>query len=156
MSPVLETFIGNRPVRRAVVETAMATEAPFSAETLFRQIRKKYDRIGKATIYRTLNLLCEQKLFQEFSIRGGRRVYQPASDEETVLWVCDDCMTTRVIPAAEIKKALGPLGEKIGIGSVETIVEIHSRCAGKPQQGTCRDLSSAERGPFEELPTGNR
>jgi len=134
----------------------MATEAPFSAETLFRHIRKKYGRIGKATIYRTLNLLCEQKLFQEFSIRGGRRVYRPASDEETVLWVCDDCMTTRVIPAAEIKKALGLLAEEIGIGSVEMIVEIHTRCAGKHQPGACRNSSSAERGPFEELPTGDR
>ncbi len=149
MSPVLEKFIGNRPVRRAVVETAMATEAPFSAETLFRHIRKKGSRIGKATIYRTLKLLCEQKLFQEFSIRGGRRVYQPASEEETVLWVCDDCMTTRVFPAVEIKKALRLLGERIGIGSVEMIVEIHSRCAGKQHHGTCKSLCSAENGPFE-------
>jgi len=148
MSPVLEKFIGNRPVRRAVVETAMATEAPFSAETLFRHIQKKGSRIGKATIYRTLKQLCEQKLFQEFSIRGGRRVYQPASDEETVLWVCDDCMTTRVFPAAEIKNALRLVGERMGIGSVETIVEIHSRCAGKQDHGSREILCSAERAPF--------
>lgn len=155
MSPVLENFIGNQPVRRAVVETAMATAAPFTAETLFRHIRIKYGRIGRATIYRTLKLLCEKQLFQEFSIRGGRRVYQPASDEETVLWVCDDCMIARVIPAAEIKEALRLVGEKIGIGSVGMIVEIHSRCAGKQKRGSCQCISSAERGTFEQPPTGD-
>lgn len=147
MSSVIETFIGNRPVRRAVVETALATEGPFSAEELFRVIQKRYGRIGRATIYRTLKLLCARKLFQEFVVRGGRRVYHPTSKEDTILWICDDCTTARTISAPAIKEALRLLAVPNGFEPLEFTVEVHSRCLRRQRGDHCDSPSQPPASP---------
>jgi len=80
MSPELERLIGNRVVRRVVVETAISATGVFSADQLHTMIRSRHRAIARATIYRTLRLLCERKLFREIFLRNGVRVYQRADD----------------------------------------------------------------------------
>ncbi len=138
MSPELERFIGNRVVRRVVVETALSTTGVFSADQLLALTRTRHREIGRATIYRTLRRLCERKLFREIFLRNGVRVYQRADDDTpSLLWVCDDCSTVRSLPAYDALDPLYEVGEKNGFYPAEATVEIHSRCARMQRNGTC-------------------
>ena len=80
MSPELERFIGKRAVRRAVVEAALAAHGVFSAEELHVMTRRRLPTIGRATIYRTLRLLCDQEIFREILLNNGVRLFQRADN----------------------------------------------------------------------------
>lgn len=138
MSPELERFIGKRPVRRAVVEAALAATGVFSAEELHALTRRRQPTIGRATIYRTLRLLCDQKIFREILLNNGVRVFQRADESKTVLWICEDCSAIHPFPPDEISATLRKLGEKIGIRAVEMAGEIRFRCERMRLHGSCR------------------
>ncbi len=144
MLPELERFIGKRPVRRAVVEAALAVTGVFSAEELHALTRRRQPTIGRATIYRTLRLLCDQKIFREILLNNGARVFQLADESKTVLWICEDCSTIRPYPTDEISATLRKLGEKIGIRAVEVAGEIRFRCERMRLHGTCRIAGQSE------------
>lgn len=144
MSPELERFIGKRVVRRTVVEAALAATGVFSAEELHAMTRRRQPRIGRATIYRTLRLLCDQKIFREILLNNGGRVFQRADKSKTVLWICEDCSTINPSPTDEISATLRKLGEKIGVKAVEMAGEIRFRCERMRLHGACRFASQSK------------
>lgn len=144
MSPVLESFIGNRPVRCAVVEAALSATGVFSADELHAMTRRRQPTIGRATIYRTLRLLCDQKIFREILLNNGVRVFQRADDSRRVLWICEDCSTIHPFPTDEISTTLRKLGEKIGIRAAEVSGEIRFRCERMRLHGACRLAGKTE------------
>lgn len=144
MSPELERFIGKRAVRRAVVEAALAAHGAFSAEELHVMTRLRQPTIGRATIYRTLRLLCDQEIFREILLNNGVRLFQRADNARTVLWICEDCSTIRPFPTDEISSTLRKLGEQIGIRAAEVAGEIRFRCERMRRDGACQLASKSE------------
>jgi len=144
MSPELERFIGKRPVRRAVVEAALSATGVFSAEELHAMTRRRLPSIGRATIYRTLRLVCDQGIFREILLNNGVRLFQRADNPRTVLWICEDCSIIRPFPTDEISSTLRKLGEKISIRAAEVAGEIRFRCERMRLHGACRLADESE------------
>jgi len=138
MSPELERFIGKRPVRRVVVETALAATGAFSADELYAKTRLRQPTVGRATIYRTLRLLCDRKHFRETVLQNGVRVFQRGDESKGILWVCDDCSFIRTFSADEILYALQGIGQTAGLNPSEITIKIHSRCEDMRKTGACR------------------
>ena len=133
----LELFIGKRGVRRAVVETAMAATSAFSADELYAMTRRRQPNIGRATIYRTLRLLCDRKFFRQSTLRDGAHVYQRSDHPPSILWICDDCSSIRTLVDDQISKTLLDCGEKSGLCPLATSIEVRFRCEQKHSHGTC-------------------
>lgn len=142
LSPELEKFIGGRVARRAIVETALEVEGAFSARQLHAAMRSRHP-VGKATVYRTLRLLLENRFLRETVLRDGTRVYQRAEDPRSILWVCDDCSAVFALPADNELLLLRKLGQQAGLHPQTITVEVHSRCT-----------KSAESGPRCQHPVG--
>ncbi len=51
--------------REKILETFLRTESHISVEDLYNIVKKKYQGIGQATVFRTLKLLCEADLSRE-------------------------------------------------------------------------------------------
>lgn len=48
----------------------------FSAEDLWERLRRKKHKISKATVYRTLNLLIDEKVVEEHDFGRGQKYYE--------------------------------------------------------------------------------
>lgn len=57
--------------RLLIAQAFLETEEHVSAEELYHIVRQRGERIGLATVYRTLHLLCQCGLAQERHFQGG-------------------------------------------------------------------------------------
>lgn len=62
--------------RLAVAEVLFSSPRHLSVEDLEQELRAKSERIGKATIYRTLDLLVRSKLVEEHDFEEGFKRYE--------------------------------------------------------------------------------
>lgn len=64
--------------RQAILEKIMHNRPGehFSADELWEWFRKRGDKISKATVYRTLNLLVQEKLVEEHDFGKGQKYYE--------------------------------------------------------------------------------
>jgi Fur family transcriptional regulator, ferric uptake regulator len=62
--------------RRAIAEAAFSTHAHFSADELLQLARRREPRVGRVTVYRTLEVLTEAGLVEERRFRKDRALYE--------------------------------------------------------------------------------
>jgi Fur family ferric uptake transcriptional regulator len=62
--------------RDAILQEAFACEGHFDPETLYMDMRKRGMKASRASVYRTLNLLCECGLVQKVSKTEHGTVYE--------------------------------------------------------------------------------
>ncbi len=62
--------------REAVAEVVFSSRAHLSVEEIEQQLREAGERIGKATVYRTLDLLVKSKLVEEHDFNEGFKRYE--------------------------------------------------------------------------------
>ncbi len=64
------------PERGRILEAAVSNSAHFDAEELYLQLRRKYGRISKASVYRTIPLLIQCGLIRAVGHHDGRYHYE--------------------------------------------------------------------------------
>jgi Fur family ferric uptake transcriptional regulator len=62
--------------RKKIIETVFASHDHFTADDLYDLLREKGESISKATIYRTLSLLCESGLVESRDFGRGQLYYE--------------------------------------------------------------------------------
>jgi len=70
--------------RGAVIDILAAKGGHLSAEEIFLEVKKILPGIGLATVYRTLEILCELGFVREFDFKDGRRRYEFIAGKEKV------------------------------------------------------------------------
>jgi Fur family transcriptional regulator, ferric uptake regulator len=70
--------------REVVAEVVFTTEGHLSVDDLEHELRRRGERIGKATIYRTLDLLVRSKLVEEHDFEEGFKRYEHRLSREPV------------------------------------------------------------------------
>lgn len=70
------------PQREATLRVLLENEeAHLSAEEIFMLVKKKWPDIGLATVYRTLDLLCDLKIIEKLNFGDGVARYEFRSDD---------------------------------------------------------------------------
>ncbi len=79
--------------REAVAEVVFASEEHLSVDEIERRLRDRGDRIGKATIYRTLDLLVRSRLVEEHDFGEGFKRYEHRLSQQPVHehLICLEC-----------------------------------------------------------------
>ncbi|MBN2058621.1 MAG: transcriptional repressor [Candidatus Saganbacteria bacterium] len=78
--------------RRVIVELFLSKAGHLCADEMYRYLRRKYPRIGHATVYRTLNLLKDAELANEVNFIGKRRRYEQKMGQKAHgHLVCEKC-----------------------------------------------------------------
>lgn len=91
--------------RNAILDEALATEGHFEADDLLAILKTKGVKTSRATIYRTLELLCDLGFLRKVCFREGHLHFQKVTDEpRRDHMICTSC-------GAQIEFQLPQLGE---------------------------------------------
>lgn len=133
--------------REAVADVVFTSTEHLSVDDIERRLRERGDRIGKATIYRTLDLLVRSRLVEEHDFGEGFKRYEHRLSSQPVHehLICLECgkvieFKTKVIQGVEARVQV-----EHGFVPARHRLEIYGlcrECAGKgavlPYQGlTC-------------------
>lgn len=78
--------------RKKIIETVFASHDHFTADDLYDVLREKGESISKATIYRTLSLLCESSLVESRDFGRGQLYYEHVlGHEHHDHLICNGC-----------------------------------------------------------------
>lgn len=119
----------NTQERFRVLERIAVVDRHFSADELYVHMNNLGDRVSRATIYSTLDLLTRCGLVVKHRFQGGSATYElssrmPHHDH----LICRDCGHIIEFNAVEVESAQKKIASKYGFLSEEHSLQIFARC----------------------------
>ena len=99
--------------RRALVEHILKYTAPFTAEELLADIQQTDQRVGRATVYRTLELLHKYQWLGLVHRPEGEHGYVVAEPGHQHHLVCRSCGNVIAFQGCDLEALLGGLAERL-------------------------------------------
>jgi len=121
--------------REAVAEVVFASDEHLSVDDIEKELRERGDRIGKATIYRTLDLLVRSRLVEEHDFGEGFKRYEHRLSHHPVHehLICLECGTVTEFESHELYGVENRVRAEYGFTPVRRRLEIYGLCR------SCRD-----------------
>lgn len=91
------------PQRQMILDVIREEKQHLTAEEIYQRVRLKTTTLNRATIYRTLDFLCELRLVVAADIGGGRWVYELAGETPHHHLVCRTCGAEMAISQEEVQ-----------------------------------------------------
>lgn len=134
----LSSRLGRADVRatrqRVMVLEALALEEhDATAQEIYARLRERGERVGLATVYRTLALLTEREVVDELSHRPGESCYRLCSTGHHHHLVCSECHRVEEFVGCEIDEWLAGASESRGFVPTSHTLEVVGVC------GECRE-----------------
>jgi Fur family ferric uptake transcriptional regulator len=127
--------------RDLVAEMVFASEDHVPAAELARRLGARGERVGTATVYRTLDLLVRAGLVRSHEFGEGFRRFEPAGDSDAhEHLVCLRCGRVVEFASERLERILPVIADEHAFRHVRHRVEIF---------GTCRSCLQRELGGFE-------
>jgi Fur family ferric uptake transcriptional regulator len=122
--------------REAVAQVVFSSNGHLSVEEIEQRLRQGEERIGKATIYRTLDLLVKSKLVEEHDFGEGFKRYEHRLSRQPVHehLICVECGTVIEFRSDEVARIEQRVVSEHGFEPTRHRLEIY---------GLCRDCRSA-------------
>ncbi|TQJ51269.1 Fur family transcriptional regulator [Phycicoccus sp. SLBN-51] len=126
---------GRRPTRqRAAVASVLADVEEFrSAQELHALLREAGEKVGLATVYRTLQQMAADGSIDMLRTAEGEAVYRACSTGHHHHLVCRECGRTVEVEGPAVERWATKVSEEHGFRDVQHTLEIF---------GTCADCSS--------------
>mgnify|MGYP001564804093 FL=1 len=142
----LESFLEKKGLRRtiqrqAIIEATFGTENHFSAEDLLVMAREREPSVSRATIYRTLPLLCASGLLKEIDLGRGQSHYDPTyskfPDHNHI--ICNDCQKIVEFTSDEMQQLEDKISHQLGFHLASQKVQLRGTCEQLRQFGACEN-----------------
>ena len=117
--------------RSAVLELIGRQECVISAQDLAAELRRRKQKVGIATVYRTLEVLEELRLVQRLDLGGESARYEPAMPDGAHHhhhFVCRGCGEAIPFEDDALERAIEALGERLAASVDEHDVVLKGRC----------------------------
>ncbi len=115
--------------RRKIIETVFASHDHFTADDLHDVLREKGESISKATIYRTLSLLCESGLVESRDFGRGQLYYEHVlGHEHHDHLICVGCGKVVEFRNADLEKLQEKISKARGFRIESHSLRIFGRC----------------------------
>jgi Fur family transcriptional regulator, ferric uptake regulator len=123
--------VGVRPTsRRVIVLTELMGERnDLTAQQLHRRLRNRGERLGLATVYRTLGLLAEEGVIDALSHRPGELCYRWCGEGHHHHLVCSSCHRVVELVDCELDPWLERIGSAHGFVTTAHRLEVSGVCA---------------------------
>ena len=125
--------------REAIAQVLFESTRHLSAEDIERKLRDRGDHVGKATIYRTLNLLVEVGLATEHDFDEGFKRYEakvgPARHDHLI---CTSCGDVTEFHEPELDELQAEITSGMGFRPMSRRLKIYGVCAD------CQENASGE------------
>jgi Fur family ferric uptake transcriptional regulator len=123
--------------RVAVAETLFSSPDHLSVDEIEDRLRTEGGRIGKATIYRTLDLLVRSRLVVEHDFGEGFKRYESRLSREPdhQHLICLECGAVTEFQAAEVRVAEARVTAEHGFRPARHKLEIYGLCRSCQESG---------------------
>ena len=125
---------GVRPTqqRLALLAELMGERDDVTAQELHERLRARGERLGLATVYRTLRLLAEAEIVDALSHRPGELCYRWCGDEHHHHLVCSECHRVVELVGCRLDPWLEQVSREHGFVATGHRLEVSGLC------GECR------------------
>jgi Fur family ferric uptake transcriptional regulator len=122
---------GVRPTRQRllVLDTLGAEQHDATAQEIYSRLRAAGERVGLATVYRTLALLREHDVVDELTHRPGETCYRLCGEGHHHHLVCASCHGVSEIDGCELDDWLGRAAAQQGFAPTSHTLEVTGLCA---------------------------
>jgi Fur family ferric uptake transcriptional regulator len=116
--------------RKAVAAVVFDSEGHLSVDDIERGLRKRGERIGKATVYRTLDLLVRSRLVEERDFGEGFKRYEHRLSSHPVHehLICLECGKVEEFESRELFRVESRVRQEHGFTPVRRRLEIYGLC----------------------------
>ena len=123
--------------REAVAEAVFGSEEHLSVDDIERALREAGERIGKATIYRTLDLLVKSRLVEEHDFGEGFKRYEHRLSQQPVHQhlVCLECGRVDEFESPEVPAIEARVAREFGFRPTRHRLEIYGLCRACREAG---------------------
>src|SRR5215471_10865745 len=126
--------------RDTILRTFLETREHLSTDELHRLVKKKDDRIGFTTVYRTLKLLAECGLASEVAFHDGITRYEHQYNRRSHHhMVCTGCGSSVEFFSSEVDRLEHEIGRKYNFDTTRHTFQIYGLCE------ECRQKEGARR-----------
>jgi Fur family ferric uptake transcriptional regulator len=113
-----------------VAELIFTKKSHFEVQTLIKEVQAKHPEIGPATVYRSVNTLCEAGLLHEsLQTHDGVTLYEAHEDEHHDHIVCTDCGEIFEFHDESIEDAQNKAIKKMGFVPAKHKHVIYAKCS---------------------------
>ncbi len=136
----------NTQERYRVLERIAVLDKHFSADELYMHMNNLGDKVSRATIYSTLDLLTRCTILVKHRFQGDSATYELASRmPHHDHLICRDCGHITEFNALEIEQMQQSIATKFGFRSEEHSLQIFARC---PDPSACEFNNQPRSGPL--------
>jgi Fur family ferric uptake transcriptional regulator len=118
--------------RRSIADLIAARRGPFTAADLVDDARARRLRIGRATIFRTLDVLADLRAVERLDLPSGEHAYVACEPEHHHHVVCSECGASRDVDDAGWRAVVRDIERKTGYRIDDHRLELFGLCP------TCR------------------
>ena len=123
--------------REVIAEVVFGSSGHLSVEDPEAQLRERGERIGKATIYRTLEMLVKSGLVAEHDFGEGFKRFEHLFGQKPMRehLICTECGTVAELHSPELMKVQEETARKQGFLPSRYRLQIYGLCAGCQASG---------------------
>ena len=116
--------------REAIAQAVFSATGHLSVEEIEGRLRGESERIGKATIYRTLDLLVQSKLVEEHDFGEGFKRYEHRLSRQPVHehLICVECGSVTEFRSEEVERVEARVTREYGFEPTRHRLEIYGLC----------------------------
>ncbi len=142
----LESFLEKKGLRhtnqrQAIIEAVFGTDRHFTADELLVMAKEREPTVSRATVYRTLPLLCASGLLKELDLGKDFKYYDPnyskSPDHNHI--ICDDCDKIVEFTSDEMKKLEDKISHQFGFQLASQKVQLRGTCEQLKHSGACEN-----------------
>jgi len=131
--------------RFLILDAATSMDSHFDADELYFKMRKDLMRVSRATVYNTLELMCDCKILTKHNFKDDRARYETKYGRSNHYHIlCVSCKVMLEFENDEIEKILSKICKKRELKLLDHSLQVFATCEGK---GKClnRKLSTGKK-----------
>jgi Fur family transcriptional regulator, ferric uptake regulator len=123
--------------RESIAEIVFGADHHLSVDDIETHLRERGERIGKATVYRTLEMLVKSGLVQEHDFGEGFKRYEHLFGQKPVRehLICTECGSVTEIHSTELVRTQEEEAKRHGFQPARYRLQIYGICASCQAQG---------------------
>jgi Fur family transcriptional regulator, ferric uptake regulator len=115
--------------RQAIIRMVAPRQDHFSAQEVWEGVKSRYSGIGRATVFRTLDLLTELGVLNRIHTGDGCHRYTVCETKHHHHLMCVSCGTVLPLEAAGIEGQIRRMAAEAGFDLLTHHLELVGRCA---------------------------
>lgn len=129
--------------RDLILETLTNLGPHVTADQLLRAVRERDDRVGAATVYRTLRILQDCEIVVERRFEGGASLYELVDDHHHDHLICVECKSINEFDDDAVERAQEKVAVKFGFELHYHRHELYGLCAKCQKKRSAKAAATA-------------